>query len=204
MPVSALTPGGATPLNGRAGGGSANEVALGLKELHPEQVRAVIIPMYVTMDGATQSGYDTYRVPTTHDLVIEEVRAHLVLLDPTNEGGASPADAFNPGTVIVAGKVVLLGYRDRLAMKANNALLDLKNTDREQKIIDNHSACLGLLHESAGGQIINFGVTPQKVIAGESLRLDVRYAAILPAALIAGSAQYGVVLVGKLIRVAKS
>lgn len=202
MPISALTPGGANPLNGRAGGGSANEVALGLKELHPEQVRAVIIPLYVTMDGTTQSGYDTYRVPTTHDLVIEEVRPHLVLLDPTNEGGAAVANT--PSSEIVAGKILLQGYRDRLSMKATNVLLDLKNTDREQKVIDNHSASLALLHEAAGGMPINFGSTPQKVVAGESLRLDVRFAAVSPAALIAGSAQYGVVLVGKLIRVAKS
>lgn len=203
MPISALTPGGATPLQGRSGGGSANEIALGLKDLHPEQVRVVAIPMYVTMDGTTQSGYDTYRVPTTHDLVIEQIRPHLVLMSIANEGGAK-GDAGEPGSVILTGKVTLTSYRDRLAMKANNCLLDLKNTDREQKVIDNHSMCLGTLHEAAGGMPIDLGATPQKVLAGESLRLDVRYADVVTATVIAGSTQYGIVLIGKLIRVAKS
>lgn len=202
MPLAETIPGGARPLAGRSGGGSANEVALGLKELHPEQVRATVVPLYATLDGTTQTGYDTYRVPTTHDFVIEQIRPHLVLLSLTNEGGAAVANT--PSSEIVAGKILLQGYRDRLAMKANNALLDLKNTDREQKIIDNHSMSLGTLHEAAGGQIIDFGATPQKVLAGESIRLDVRFADAVVAAALAGSTQYGIVLVGKLIRVAKS
>lgn len=203
MPIAASIPGGARPLAGLAQGISANDIARGLMELHPEQLRVVVIPMFVTLDGVTQSGYDTYRVPTTHDLVIEQIRAHLVLLDPANEGGGI-GTVGEPGSVIQTGKLVLVGYRDRLAMKANNCLLDLKNSDREQKVIDNHSMSLGTLHEAAGGMPIDLGATPQKVIAGESIRLDVRYAAVTPAPLIAGSTQYGVVLIGKLIRVQKS
>lgn len=203
MPLAESIPGGARPLAGRAGGGSANEVALGLKELHPEQVRVNIVPMYVSLDQNTQSGYDTYRVPTTHDFVIEEIRAHLALVDLANEGGGI-GTVGEPGSVILTGKHVLTGFADRLAMKAGNALLDLKNTDREQKVIDNHSLCLAALHVAAGGQSMHFGSTPHKVIAGESLRLDVRYASTGAAEAIKGLTQYGVVLVGKLIRVAKS
>lgn len=202
MPIAASTPGGARPLSGLNGLGNANELALGLKELHPEQIRAVVIPLYVLMNGSIQSGYDTYRVPTTHALVIEEIRAHLVLMSLTNVGGA--AVAGTPSSEIVAGKILLQGYRDRLAMMSNNVLLDLKNTDREQKVIDNHSMSLGMLHESAGGSPIFLGATPQKVVAGESIRLDVRFADVVVAAAIAGDTQYGVTLVGKLIRVAKS
>lgn len=201
MPLPSSIPGGARPLAGINGG--ANDVAAALIGVNPEQYRAVMVPMFYTLDGAVQSGYDIYRVPTTHDLVIEQIRPHLVLLDPTNEGGVI-GTVGEPGSVIQTGKITLTGYRDRLAMKANNCLLDLKNSDREQKIIDNHSMTLGMLHEAAGGAIVDFGATPHKVPAGETLRLDVRYAALLPAPLIAGSTQYGIVLVGKLIRVARS
>ena len=203
MPIPQSTPGGARPLSGLAAGVTANDIARGYMDLSPEQVRAVAIPMFVTMDDVTQSGYDVYRVPTTHDLVIEQIRAHLVLMNPNGEGGVK-GDAGEPGSVIKTGSLVLTSFRDRLAMKASNALLDLKNSDREQKIIDNHSMALATLHEAAGGFPIDLGATPQKVIAGETLRLDVRYAAILPALLITGATQYGVVLVGKLIRVQKS
>jgi hypothetical protein len=203
MPLGADVPGGAMPLTGQRGGADAIATALGLKELHPEQVRAIMVPLYVTMGTVTQSGYDTYRVPTTHDLLIEEIRAHLVPMDLTNEGG-TVGNANTPGSVVIANKVILTSFLDRLIMKAANCLLDLKNTDREQKIIDNHSVGLNTLFNPAGGAPVNFGPTPQKVVAGETIRLDARFAGVSAPEQIAGNTQYGVVLVGKLIRVAKS
>jgi hypothetical protein len=192
MPLGENTNGGARPLTGSAGGGSANQIALGLKDLHPEQVRAIVVPMYATLGAAILTGYDNYRVPTTHDFLIEQIKAHVVLMDLASEAAAADADVPMPS------------FADRVAMKAANALIDLKNSDREQKVIENHSMSIAGLMQIAGGSPIDFGLTPQKVLAGESLRLDVRFANSALANQIAGNTQYGVLLIGKLIRVAKS
>jgi hypothetical protein len=193
MPLGAATPGGAEPLRAAPGRESAVATAAGLLELHPETVRAMAIPIYATLGTATLTGYDTYRVPTTHDFLIEKILPHLVLMDLASEAAAA-----------VTANITLAGFADRMAMKAANCLLDLKNTDREQKLFDNHSLSLASLFRLTGGGPIDFGPTPQKVLAGETIRLDVRFANTAVANQIAGNAQYGVLLLGKLIRVAKS
>ena len=97
MPLGASANGGVGPLTGPASGLTANGIARGLMDVDAERIRAQLIPMYVTMNGTTTSGYDTFRVPTTHDLLIEEIRAHIVPIDYANIASAAAATAFVPG-----------------------------------------------------------------------------------------------------------
>lgn len=174
----------------------AEQIARGLKELDPEQIRGVIIPLYATLLSTTTTGYDTYRVPTTHDLLIEEIRPHLLALDISTELYATIDANLHMGPTM----------EDRLILKASNCKVDLKNSDREQKVIENHSLVLVSLMKPVGDSL-KFGTTPHKVPAGETLRLDVALQDsdhTLTGVASTGSTQYGLVLVGKLVRVARS
>lgn len=194
MPLGEDVNGGTRPLTGLAGDASPNARALGMKDIDPEKYRGIAVPLYTTLDDTTTSGYDVYRVPTTHDFIIEKILPHVVLTDLATEVATPIGNAAVPSVA------------DRIAMKAMNAQIDLQNTDRVQKIIDNHSLSLASLLSAAGGNILDFTGTPHKIPAGETIRLDVKYAATGAAAanMEKGKTQYGVVLVGKLVRVAKS
>jgi hypothetical protein len=193
MPLGAGVNGGVDPLSSNAAG-YANKVASGFKDIDPEKVRALLVPMFVTLDDTATSGYDVFRVPTTHDFVIEKILPHLALTDLANEV-ATPI-----------GNAVVAGIMDRMVMKAANARIDLQNTDRNQKVIDGRSLSLASIYGPAGGDPIDLKDTPHKIPAGESVRLDVALIAIGGAAanVEKGKTQYGIVLVGKLVRVAKS
>lgn len=194
-PLGAANPGGTQPLDPRtAGAGGPMAIAASYVSIDPEKVRAVAVPLYAVLAaGASTSGTDAYRVPTTHDFVIEEIKAHIVITDLAAEP-ASPAGASDIG---------LPGLGDRLALKAMNAEFDLRNIDREQRIVDNHRMTISALMTIAGGEPLKFGMTPHKILAGETIRLDV---ALINTTsdFASGAARYGVILVGKLVRVARS
>lgn len=192
MPLGENVNGGARPIGSRNGAGGALDIAFGLKEVNPEQYRSVVIPLMALLGATTTSGSDTYRVPTTHNLIIEKILPHVSLVDLANEV-ATVVTGVTPSSIA-----------DRVVMKAMNTLADLKNVDREQKVIDNRSMPLSALLPAAGGGPIDFGKTPHVVPAGESIRADMRWAVTTTANEIAGNTQVGLILVGKLVRVAKS
>jgi hypothetical protein len=194
----ASLPGGTSPVLGNT---FAEQIARGLKELDPEQIRGIVIPLYGTLGAAAtgtavSSAYDTYRVPTTHDLLIEEIRPYLLVLDYDGLTAIAFDTDVKPGN----------NMEDRLILMASNCLVDLKNSDREQKVFDNHSLVLASLMKPMGDPL-RFGTTPHKVPAGETLRCDVKLQETNTAAgveVASPAAYYGIVLVGKLVRVARS
>jgi hypothetical protein len=200
MPLGANIPGGVSPLtrqgaSARPAGEHLRERILDLADLDPEQVRAMLIPIFVTLGPTTLSAYDKYRVPTTHDFVIERILPHIVLLDVGNALEiANDANASIP----------LPTFADRILARANNVLLELKNEDREAKLIDNHPLVLSSLMPPLGGDDIDLFALPHKVPAGETLRLDARFATSTYAGQLGANAQYGLVLAGKLVRIARS
>lgn len=193
MPLGAANPGGTLPLDpNRAGGGAPMQIAAGYVAIDPERVRGVAVPMFVVMAaGAAVAGSDSYRVPTTHDLVVEEIKGHVVITDLAAEP-ASPA-----------GPIALPSISERIALKAMNAEFDLRNIDREQRIVENHRINVGSLMSVAGGESLKFTKIPHKILAGETLRFD---ASLIntTATYAAGAARYGIILVGHLVRVARS
>lgn len=173
------------------------------KDLSPEDYRAVLVTLKATLGSGTTSSSDTYRVPATHEFVIEEIRGHLVLTQFDSELLAMnhASDATKGiGSSELTGTLTL---RDRILMKAMNCRLDLKNSDREQKLFDNQSLALSSILSIVGGPPASREDEPHVVPAGETLILN---AALIntDAKMLGGLTEYGVTLVGSLIRVAKS
>lgn len=173
------------------------------KDLSPEDYRAVAVTLKALLGTGTTSGSDTYRVPATHEFVIEEIRGHLALTQFDSEvlGMNHASDATKGiGTSDVNGTLAL---RDRLLMKAMNCRLDLKNSDREQKLFDNQSLSLATILAFVGSPPTDLSEEPHIVPAGETLILNATLINV-DAKMLGGLTEYGVTLVGKLIRVAKS
>jgi hypothetical protein len=197
VPLAQAVPGGVTPLP-RSDTGSSDVLQriVDFRDLDPEQVKALICPMYAVLGPTVLSSFDTYRAPTTHDFIIQRIMPHVALIDVGNA-----LELANDGNATLA----LPSFGDRLAARANNVLVDLQNQDRQAKVVDNHSMLLGSLMAPLG-ESVHFGelLMPQKLLAGESLRMDVRFLNSGVAGQLGANAQYGLVLIGTLIRVARS
>jgi hypothetical protein len=158
-----------------------------LAKATPEAYRAVAVTLRAPLAAAGAVGFDEYRVPGTHEFVIYEIHPHIVVPDLGDAGVPAPAG-------------YRLTVRDLVAALAMNATIALRNSDRAQPIFENRDLTLAALVEAAGGQPFRLP-DPHKIPVGELLRLDVRLGG---SAVAAAPAEYGVVLVGDLIRVAKS
>lgn len=206
MPLPSNQIGGCEPVKAPGGAGAAQMIrsrVYELTQLSPEDYRGVAIPIYATLGPAVFTGSDTYRVPSTHEFVIKQVVGHLALIDYTNEvRDVGPADPTK-GISDQAGATAALSFLNRVMAKSMNCRLDLRNSDREQKLFDNHSLSLSTILTLIGGRPLDWSETPHIVPAGETLAFN---AALIQqaAAMVGGNTEYGVVLIGDLIRVAKS
>lgn len=172
-----------------------------LTQLSPEDYRAVAITMYATLGTAATTGQDTYRVPTTHEFAIHQIRAHLALMDLNSEvlNLANPTDATkglgnhtnNPDTL------------GRVIAKAMNVRVGLRNQDREQKVFDGKSLSLASILPIIGGKELDYDRAPHLVPAGETLLLELSLIQTA-APWASGNIEAGVVLTGVLVRTARS
>lgn len=197
MPLAQAIPGGVSPIQPNDVGDSGlRQRIIELRDLDPEQVKALSAPLYATLSPTVQSGFDTFRAPTTHDFVVHKILPYLVFMDIANA-----SEIATDGNAAVA----LPSFADRLVARANNILIDLQNQDRQSKFIDNHSLSLGSLMPPLGDPLkYENDLLRPKILAGESVRLDVRFASVATPSQLGAATQYGIVLVGLLIRVAKS
>jgi hypothetical protein len=169
-----------------------------LLSLDPEKYRGVMIPLGVKLSGVSQlAGSNTYRVPSTHQLVIHEIFGHLAMNAIATEFNAD-------GTAITASKKASApaDVPGLALQKALNCHITLQNSDRSQKVIDNStgtSLSLASVLPMTGGNAIDFRRAPHIVPAGETLELGVTLADNT-AGIIGGETEYGLVLVGTLIR----
>jgi hypothetical protein len=176
------------------------------KDLSPEDYRVVAVTLKATLGVGTTSGSDTYRVPATHEFVIEEIRGHLALTQFDSELHAmnhASDGTKGIGTSDPTAVSAVLSLRDRMLMKAMNCRLDLKNSDREQKVFDNQSLSLASILAYVGSPPADVSDEPHIVPAGETLIMNAALINV-DAKMLGGLTEYGVTLVGKLIRVAKS
>ncbi len=198
MPIPQSQMGGCEPVSAPKGAAQSIRARVyELTQLSPEDYRGVIVPLYATCGPGVVSGSDTYRVPTTHELAIYQIGGLLTLDNYLTEYK----------TVVDAGDATR-GFGDpdlvgRVLMKAMNAMVDLKNSDREQKLIDNHPTPLSTLLRVVGGNVIDWSAAPHIVPAGETLTMSVTLTN-QDVKMLGGNTKYGVVLLGHLIRVAKS
>lgn len=186
-PIAPPTGGGNEPVRGRI---------YELSKLGPEAYRAVAITLFAALTNSTLTGQATYRVPATHNLAIEAIVGHLALIDAANE-------TADMGTIGSSAATGVMDFKGRALVKAMNCYADLKNSDREAKIFENKPVRLSTILTALGGMALDFAKSPHIVPAGETIQLDVGLTQST-AAIGAGSTEYGVVLIGQLVRVARS
>lgn len=175
-------------------------------QLSYNDIIPTIIHLRVTMigDGVTvpPQATDTFRIPGDYNFLAAEMHAHVVLNSPTTE-------------VIGTGGInALYGIKNRVAAKALNAKALLVNADRNdltfvEANISNSSSngnvqsplVLGTLMPICGGapiKMIDQGyIAPLIVPANERLQLTVN---LTDAVAAQGSAEYGLALIGALVR----
>lgn len=175
-------------------------------QLSYNDIIPTIIHLRVTMigDGITvpPQATDTFRIPGDYNFLAAEMHAHVVLNSPTTEVAGT------------GGILALYGIKNRVAAKALNAKALLVNADRNdltfvEANISNSSAngnvqsplVLGTLMPICGGapiKMIDQGyIAPLIVPANERLQLTVN---LTDAAAAQGSAEYGLALIGALVR----
>ena len=159
-----------------------------IRKLTSDDYREVVVDLNAALSNTVASGVDTYQVPTTHKLVIRKVLPHLVMTDPAIE------TAFSTG---IAGTA----YQDHEKFKASNCRVTLTNTESNEKIIgENDEVPLS----SIMADPIDWGEMPHIVSPGAVLQLDVALVSSGVSAYVGGTTEYGVVLVGALVRVRAS
>ena len=167
-----------------------------------------IIHLRVTMvgDGVTvpEQATDTFRIPGDYNFLAAEIRAHVAMNSPSTQTVEGTDD----------GMTALYGIRNRTIAKALNAKALLTNVDRNgltvvEPLITNSSSnsaiqsplVLGTLMPLCGGapmKLIDQGyIAPLIVPANERIQLTVN---LTNAATARGSAEYGLVLSGALVR----
>jgi hypothetical protein len=170
------------------------------RDLGPEDYRAEVVPLIVSIASPATSGNDAFRALKTFNFMIARVRGLLELVAPMDEPLAlvNSTDA----TKGVGNPTV----SERRLMKAMNARLSLQNTDRNQSIFDHNAMPLSAIMPAAGGQPLDFGEAPHILPAGENMELDVALVqgstnAADDTAVLGANTEYGVALEGWYVRV---
>lgn len=161
-----------------------------LRDLGPEDYREIAVPLLAALTTSTVTGSDKFRAPSTHNFAITEIRGHILLRDLSTESQAVSA-VGNPS------------FPDRVAIKASNCRLALQNTDRTQKIFETSAQLsIGTFVEFAGGRPMVFD-RPQILPAGENVQVD--FTLVDTASdVVGGTTEYGIILIGALVRVKNS
>jgi hypothetical protein len=175
-------------------------------QLSYNDIIPTIIHLRVTMIGdglvVPPQATDTFRIPGDYNFLVAEMHAHVVLNSPTTE------------EIGTGGILALYGIKNRVAAKALNAKALLVNADRNdltfvEANISNSSSngnvqsplVLGTLMPICGGapiKMIDQGyIAPLIVPANERLQLTVN---LTDAVAAKGSAEYGLAMIGALVR----
>lgn len=169
-----------------------------LTKLNPEEYRGVVIPMVKQLGSSDMSGDVTIRAPATHNLIIDQIFGHVALVNWATE--TLDLSAEKVGNFSSAPNV-----RDRLLMKAMNARVQLVNTDRAQNVIDGGLGSLNLaaVVPVLGGRVVDWREAPHVVPSGEQLQLSITLVQNV-AGIRGGATEYGLILVGRYVRIKAS
>lgn len=156
------------------------------RTITPYDYRAIALPLYTTLGSSQLRGSATYTIPTNMKMVIRQVQAHIAIL--------APSDAAENGVGIYAGSIDL---RQRLYAKAMNCRANLAFQSRTYEVFPQFSFPLSDLM-SQNGQGTTFIDMPGTLIEGTTIDLNV---GLIDSAAALSNTEYGIVLVGALIRV---
>lgn len=176
-------------------------------EIGWHDIAPVFIHFRIPLTAATglAGGKDIYRVEGGYDLLVWEMRAHIALNAITSEALSS-----------VAGSLLgIAGAKNRVAVKAMNARATLKNIDKDGvEIIDTN------VTDSTGVTAVTLplwaimrtpvkwcegnDVMPLIVPEGDRLQCDIKLTDVTadatPVTNAGGATEYGVTLIGGLVR----
>lgn len=166
-------------------------------QLTPEDYRGAVVTLKVTLGPGLLSGNIEFRVPMTHNLIIERIEPHIALIDVVNEFinvNHPTDDQKGIGSFGTSPDV-----EGRIALKAMNCRLTLYNADRDQPVLMNGPASLYSLIRHP----TDWTNKPHIVPAGELLRGEVSLVQQTPM-LLGGDTEYGLVIKGSIVRVKAS
>ena len=161
------------------------------RSLNADQIRAVSIPVYATLTGASPARQVPYRVPKGFSLRLKGILPHVRIVDPSAEAVAN-IGSYTAGTVFTSGLVV-----DRLAAKMMNCRVALRTVNDDAAVFQSKAMPLFDLSSFAGSKGLSFKDMPniRRSLTEFELSVSLRDTGA------AGSAtEYGVLLVGAFVR----
>lgn len=148
--------------------------------------RAVVVPLKVSLSAALLTDTAKFQVPGTYKFALHEIRGHLQITDVSAE------------SLAIAG-LGNLSYLDRLAAKAANCKLQLVNADRDSLRIFERPNSSDLVVQALREETIKF---KEPMMFGNSENIQLTGTLVDTATdIVGGATEYGVLLVGTLIRV---
>ncbi len=173
------------------------------RTITPYDYRAVAIPLYTTLGATAVRGSASYNIPTNMRLRVRQILPHIALLNPSANAEFPTADAnFRPGSSTPAGGVGATILKsgdvsDRLYAKATNCRISLAFQSRAFDVMPQMFFPLSDLMAFHGEQA-SFLDMPGMILQGTTIDLN---AGLLDANAAFSDTEYGVILVGALIRV---
>lgn len=160
------------------------------RELTPEDYRRIAITMRVALTTTTTSDNNTYKVPSTHKLLITGIQGHLA-------GMVSTDSAIGTGNLTTAAG-------ELFRWKAQNCRVTLINADDSTNILgENQAMSLATLLPSANGQPLDWRNAPHIVLPAATIQMTATLISTV-AAQVGSSTEYGVTIDGVLVRVKRS
>jgi hypothetical protein len=160
--------------------------------LTPNAYRNAAVGLKAVLSTAAPTGQDTYRVPTTHNLVVWGMRGHFANIAPNGANEAAVTYAGNSPfqmTDLIAA----------ITQKAMLVTIDLQNQDRNEKLVENRQMALSDILELVGGAMFDWSRAPLIVMGGQTIQLDLGLA-VSTTADIGDSFEAGVILDSTLVR----
>lgn len=157
--------------------------------LTPHEFEQAAITMRTRLTTSTTSGTQTFRVRSTHVLLIKSIRGHLAFNAVTGETLAITG-VGNPGVL------------ERMQIKAMNCRMTLENQDRTIPLFaGGQDLPLSQILTNLGGKPLEFD-PPHIVLPGQTLSLATTLQDTT-GAIVGGSTDYGVQVDGYWLRVSE-
>lgn len=159
------------------------------RTITPYDYRAVAIPLYTVLGGATQRGSASYNIPSNMKFRVRQLIPHVVLTNPAAE--TEPYNEAGPALSYMG------GVMDRIYTKAMNCRVSLSFQSRAYEVMPQMSFPLSdLLAQS--GVAPSFLDMPGELLQGTMIDLS---ASLTDSTAAFSDTEYGIVLVGAFIRV---
>jgi hypothetical protein len=127
--------------------------------------RDAAVVLRAVLSSTAPTGQDTFRVPTTHNMVIWGLRGHIANNAPN--GANEAALTYGAAAIATVGDL-----QAALAQKAMLTRIDLQNSDRNEKMIEGRQLALSDIMAFVGGEKIDWSRAPLVVAAGQTIQLD--------------------------------